>query len=105
MCSARFSLRTGWKVPAPTCSVTLALPMPRLETFEAAESEGPDIDLDREVIEGEARTVSADEARTLRGGGKVWKFEGRAMVEGELACEATFMAMFDVPKAEAKAPE
>lgn len=48
----------------------LALPMPRLETFETAESEGPDIDLDREVIEGEARTVSADEARTLRGGGK-----------------------------------
>ena len=48
----------------------LALPMPRLETFEAAESEGPDIDLDREVIEGEARTVTADEARTLRGGGK-----------------------------------
>jgi 3-hydroxyacyl-[acyl-carrier-protein] dehydratase len=30
---------------------------------------------------------------------RVWKFEGRAMVEGELACEATFMAMFDVPKA------
>jgi 3-hydroxyacyl-[acyl-carrier-protein] dehydratase len=29
----------------------------------------------------------------------VWKFEGRAMVEGELACEATFMAMFDVAKA------
>lgn len=48
----------------------LALPMPRLETFEAAESEGPDIDLDREVIEGEARTVFADEARHLRGGGK-----------------------------------
>ena len=23
-CSARFSLRTGWKVPAPTCSVTAA---------------------------------------------------------------------------------
>ena len=33
-----------------------------------------------------------------RGGGRVWKFEGRAMVEGELACEATFMAMFDVAK-------
>ena len=49
----------------------LALPMPRLETFEDAESEGPDIDLDRvDVIEGEARTVSADEARHLRGGGR-----------------------------------
>lgn len=35
----------------------------------------------------------------LRSGGRVWKFEGRAMVDGELACEATFSAMFDVPKA------
>ena len=35
----------------------------------------------------------------VRGGGKVWKFEGRAMVNGELACEATFSAMFDLPKA------
>lgn len=25
---------------------------------------------------------------TLRGGGKVWKFEGRAIVDGELAAEA-----------------
>ncbi|CFW36914.1 Uncharacterised protein [Bordetella pertussis] len=24
MCSARFCTRTGWKVPAPTCSVTKA---------------------------------------------------------------------------------
>jgi hypothetical protein len=37
--------------------------------------------------------------RALRGGGRVWKFEGRAMVGAELCCEATFMAMFDVPKA------
>lgn len=29
----------------------------------------------------------------LRGGGKVWKFEGRAMVNGVLAAEAEFMAM------------
>ena len=28
-CSARFSVFTGWKVPAPTCSVTLARSMPR----------------------------------------------------------------------------
>ena len=33
-CSARFSVRTGWKVPAPTCSVTLALATPRC--FSAA---------------------------------------------------------------------
>jgi 3-hydroxyacyl-[acyl-carrier-protein] dehydratase len=37
--------------------------------------------------------------RALRGGGRVWKFEGRGIVAGELCCEATFMAMFDVPKA------
>ena len=30
---------------------------------------------------------------TLRGGGKVWKFEGRAIVDGELAAEAEIMAM------------
>jgi 3-hydroxyacyl-[acyl-carrier-protein] dehydratase len=37
---------------------------------------------------------------TRRGGGKVWKFEGRATVEGELACEAEFTAMMDLPAAE-----
>ncbi|MBN2630620.1 MAG: 3-hydroxyacyl-ACP dehydratase FabZ [Rhodobacteraceae bacterium] len=35
----------------------------------------------------------------LRSGGKVWRFQGRAMVGDEVACEATFTAMFDVPKA------
>lgn len=32
----------------------------------------------------------------LRGGGKVWKFEGRAEVDGELAASAEFMAMMDL---------
>jgi 3-hydroxyacyl-[acyl-carrier-protein] dehydratase len=35
---------------------------------------------------------------TRRGGGKVWKFNGRAEVEGELACECEFTAMMDLPK-------
>lgn len=39
------------------------------------------------------------EVVTKRGGGKVWKFEGRATVDGELACEAAFTAMMDLPKA------
>jgi len=39
------------------------------------------------------------EIETKRGGGKVWKFSGRATVEGELACEAEFTAMMDIPKA------
>lgn len=30
-------------------------------------------------------------------GAKVWKFSGRAEVEGELACEAEFTAMMDMP--------
>ncbi len=38
------------------------------------------------------------EVETLRGGGKVWKFKGRALVEGELACECEFTAMMDLPK-------
>lgn len=38
--------------------------------------------------------------RTLRGkpGGKVWKFAGIAEVGGELAAEAEFTAMMDLPK-------
>ncbi len=37
---------------------------------------------------------------TTRGkpGGKVWRFAGAASVEGELACEAEFTAMMDLPK-------
>lgn len=33
--------------------------------------------------------------KTLRGGGKIWKFEGRALVNGELAAQAEFTAMTD----------
>lgn len=38
--------------------------------------------------------------QTLRGkpGGKVWRFGGKATVEGELAAEAEFTAMIDLPK-------
>ena len=37
---------------------------------------------------------------TVRGkpGGKVWKFSGVAEVEGEMACQANFTAMMDIPK-------
>ncbi|WP_435229054.1 3-hydroxyacyl-ACP dehydratase FabZ [Pseudopelagicola sp. nBUS_20] len=37
---------------------------------------------------------------TTRGkpGAKVWKFQGVGSVEGEMACEAEFTAMMDVPK-------
>ena len=50
----------------------------------------------RKVVPGDVLELHV---RALRGGGRVWKFEGRAMVGADLCCEATFMAMFDVPKA------
>ena len=44
----------------------------------------------RKVVPGDVLELHVT---TLRGGGKVWKFEGRAIVDGELAAEAAFMAM------------
>ncbi|MBJ2151222.1 3-hydroxyacyl-ACP dehydratase FabZ [Pseudomonas sp. GX19020] len=50
----------------------------------------------RKVVPGDVLELHV---KALRGGGKVWKFSGRATVDGELACEAEFTAMFDLPKA------
>ncbi len=50
----------------------------------------------RKVVPGDVLTLNVT---VKRGGGKVWKFAGRAEVEGELACEAEFTAMMDLPKA------
>ncbi|MFN3292483.1 MAG: 3-hydroxyacyl-ACP dehydratase FabZ [Gemmobacter sp.] len=49
----------------------------------------------RKVVPGDVLELHV---KALRGGGRVWRFEGRAMVAGELAAEATYTAMFDVPK-------
>ena len=51
----------------------------------------------RKVGHGDVREM---EVTTLRGkpGGKVWRFAGKASVEGELAAEAEFTAMIDMPK-------
>lgn len=49
----------------------------------------------RKVVPGDVLQMRIT---TKRGGGKVWKFEGRAEVEGDLACEATFSAMMDIGK-------
>ncbi|ASM72514.1 MULTISPECIES: 3-hydroxyacyl-ACP dehydratase FabZ [Roseobacteraceae] len=51
----------------------------------------------RMVIPGDVLELKLE---TLRGkpGGKVWKFSGVAEVEGEMACEASFTAMMDLPK-------
>jgi 3-hydroxyacyl-[acyl-carrier-protein] dehydratase len=49
----------------------------------------------RKVVPGDVLEM---QVTTLRGkpGGKVWKFGGRATVEGDLACEAEFTAMMDL---------
>ena len=49
----------------------------------------------RKVVPGDVLELHVT---VRRGGGKVWKFEGRATVEGELAAEAEFTAMMDMPK-------
>ncbi len=49
----------------------------------------------RMVVPGDVLEMNL---KTVRGkaGGKVWKFEGVASVEGEMACEAEFTAMMDM---------
>jgi 3-hydroxyacyl-[acyl-carrier-protein] dehydratase len=50
----------------------------------------------RKVVPGDVLELHMT---ALRGGGRVWKFAGRAMVGSELACEATVTAMIDAPTA------
>ena len=51
----------------------------------------------RKVVPGDVLEMRMT---TLRGkpGGKVWKFRGVASVEGEMAAEAEFTAMMDMPQ-------
>ncbi|WP_114285127.1 3-hydroxyacyl-ACP dehydratase FabZ [Candidatus Halocynthiibacter alkanivorans] len=49
----------------------------------------------RKVVPGDVLKLHVE---TRRGGGKVWKFSGRAEVDGELACQVDFTAMMDIPK-------
>lgn len=49
----------------------------------------------RKVVPGDTLELHVE---TLRGGGKVWRFRGRATVGGELAAEAELTAMMDRPK-------
>jgi len=49
----------------------------------------------RKVVPGDVLQLHVE---TRRGGGKIWKFTGRATVDGELAAEAEFTAMMDLPK-------
>lgn len=51
----------------------------------------------RMVVPGDVLEL---EVSTTRGkpGAKVWKFAGKATVEGDVACEVEFTAMMDIPK-------
>ncbi|WP_424989817.1 3-hydroxyacyl-ACP dehydratase FabZ [Fluviibacterium sp. S390] len=46
----------------------------------------------RKVVPGDILELRVD---ALRGGGKVWKFAGKATVDGEVAAECEFTAMID----------
>ncbi len=48
----------------------------------------------RKVVPGDVMEMAIT---TRRGGGKVWKFHGTARVGDEIACEAEFTAMMDLP--------
>ncbi|PVH29931.1 3-hydroxyacyl-ACP dehydratase FabZ [Pararhodobacter oceanensis] len=47
----------------------------------------------RKVVPGDVLDL---EVKVLRGSKKIWKFDGRASVNGEMAAEAEFMAMIDL---------
>jgi len=50
----------------------------------------------RKVVPGDVLEMTIE---TVRGGSKIWKFKGRAMVGDEMAAEAEFTAMVDLPEA------
>ena len=47
----------------------------------------------RKVVPGDVLELHV---KTLRGGGRIWKFHGEAKVDGQLAASAVFAAMIDV---------
>lgn len=51
----------------------------------------------RKVVPGDVLELYVTVTRG-KPGGKVWKFDGRAEVEGELACQCSFTAMMDLPQ-------
>lgn len=53
----------------------------------------------RKVVPGDVLELHLTVTRG-KPGGKVWKFEGRGMVEGDMAAEAEFTAMMDLPAGE-----
>ncbi|SLN14089.1 3-hydroxyacyl-ACP dehydratase FabZ [Roseisalinus antarcticus] len=52
----------------------------------------------RKVIPGDQLRLAIETTRG-KAGAKVWRFKGRATVDEELACEAEFTAMMELPPA------
>jgi len=52
----------------------------------------------RKVVPGDVLELHVQVTRG-KAGGKVWRFSGKGMVEGEVACECTFTAMIDLSQA------
>lgn len=50
----------------------------------------------RKVVPGDVLELHVS---VTRGGSKIWKFDGKAMVDSEMAAEASFTAMMDLPEA------
>lgn len=81
---------------AQTAGVLVGLTMDLVDTNARVFFMGVDsTKFRRKVVPGDVLELHV---KALRGGGRVWKFEGVAKVDGEVACESTFTAMFDVPK-------
>ena len=51
----------------------------------------------RKVVPGDVLRMAIT---TIRGGSRIWKFNGVATVEGEVACSAEFSAMIDLSQSE-----
>jgi 3-hydroxyacyl-[acyl-carrier-protein] dehydratase len=51
----------------------------------------------RKVVPGDVLELHVEVTRG-KPGGKVWKFNGKGIVDGEMACECSFSAMIDMPE-------
>jgi 3-hydroxyacyl-[acyl-carrier-protein] dehydratase len=84
---------------AQTAAVLVGLSMDLVDKGAATYFMGIDAaKFRRKVVPGDVLELHVT---ALRGGGRAWKFEGRALVGAEVAAEATYSAMFDLPKAPA----
>lgn len=78
---------------AQTSAVMVSLSLELIDTRAVVYFMGIDkCKFRRKVVPGDVLELHVE---ALRGGGKVWKFAGRASVDGEVAAECEFTAMID----------